>query len=341
MRGLVRKLPLISRYEARFAGLNAEVARLGATQIELAEELGRMRASSAEDAASLPAGEFVPPGHFYSAIPDPADARARYEQLRGSDPTLVPGVDLNLDNQWELLAALEPMLASMPFGDQPKDGLRYGFVNDAYSYGDATILHLMLRWLRPQRFIEVGSGHSSACVLDTVDGFLEGACQVTFVEPYDTLVRSLLSPGDLQRHVLLSQPVQEVPLDTFAALEDGDLLFVDSTHVSKVGSDVNYLLFEVFPALKPGVIIHIHDVFPGFEYPWSWVEEGRAWTEDYLLRAFLQFNSEFEVLLWPVLLSQVDPARVFDRFPTVARNPGGALYLRRRGGRRLPAGPQA
>ena len=86
----------------------------------------------------------------------------------------------------------------------------------------------------------------------------------------------------------------------------------------------------MLPALAPGVYIHVHDVFPAFEYPWSWVEEGRAWTEDYLLRAFLQFNDSFEIVLWPNVLAATDPTRLYKRFPLAEKNVGGALYLRRR-----------
>jgi predicted O-methyltransferase YrrM len=218
---------------------------------------------------------------------------------------------------------------TIPFADGTVDGLRYRFENGSYGHGDASVLHLMLRDLRPERVIEVGSGFSSACLLDTVDGFLAGRTQCTFVEPYDELLRSLLRPDDLARTEILTSRVQDVPVSRFADLRSGDLLFIDSTHVSKVGSDVNYLFFEVLPSLEPGVVVHLHDIFPAFEYPWEWIDEGRAWSESYLLRAFLQFNRAFEVLLWVPLLYTLDPARVTSAVATVARNPGGSIYLRR------------
>lgn len=308
-RQLAQRLPITKDYERRLVELHQQLA--------------------AEKVGSPPSGEFVPPGHFYSAIADRGDIKSRWNSIYGRDPKAIAGVDLRLDSQWALVAELSKLLESMPFGEHPHGGLRYGFENGAYSYADGTFLHLMLRSLRPRRIIEVGSGHSSACTLDTVGRFLGGETSCTFIEPYDALLRSLLRPRDEEAVEILTTTVQNVPVARFEELEANDLLFIDSTHVSKVGSDVNYLFFEVLPALKPGVYVHIHDVFPGFEYPWEWVEEGRAWTEDYLLRAFLQFNPAFEVVLWVPLLSVVDPERLYAAVPVAAKNPGGAIYLRR------------
>jgi Methyltransferase domain len=306
LRHLARRLPITSAYERRIAALRTEIAHYRVD------------------------GEFVAPGHFYSAIPNREELEGRRVEVFDRDPTDIPGVDLRMDAQWALLDELAPNVAEMPFGDSPTDELRYGFANDAFSYADGMFLHLMLRQLRPARVIEVGSGHSSACTLDTVGEFLGGAPRCTFVEPYDRLLRSMLRRGDLERVEILTTPVQSVPLARFAELEANDLLFIDSTHVAKAGSDVNYLLFDVLPVLSPGVYVHLHDVFPGFEYPWAWVEQGRAWNEDYMLRAFLQFNDSFEIVLWPNLLAATDSARIAANFPLVMKNRGGSIYLRRR-----------
>ncbi len=93
-----------------------------------------------------------------------------------------------------------------------------------------------------------------------------------------------------------------MPLSVFQSLNSGDVLFVDSTHVTKLGSDVNRIFFEILPALASGVIVHFHDIFYPFEYPRAWVREGRGWNETYLLRAFLEYNEAYEVLLWAHML---------------------------------------
>jgi hypothetical protein len=195
--------------------------------------------------------------------------------------------------------------------------------------GDALFLTLMLRHLRPARLIELGCGFSSACTLDARDQFLDGALDVTFVDPFPQLLETFLRDDDRTTMRVLPMATQDVPLDDLRVLEAGDVLFVDSTHVSRTGSDVNRIVFEILPALAPGVIVHLHDMFPGFEYPAPWVFEGRAWTELYLVRAFLQYNEAFEILLWPNLLAMLDHADVIGRFPIAAANIGGSLWLRK------------
>ena len=96
----------------------------------------------------------------------------------------------------------------------------------------------------------------------------------------------------------MEKQIQDIDLDFFSQLQSGDILFIDSSHTIKIGGDVNYLFLEVLPRLKPGVIVHVHDIFLPFDYRRDWVKkEFRFWTEQYLLQAFLIFNSEFEVLM--------------------------------------------
>ncbi len=115
-----------------------------------------------------------------------------------------------------------------------------------------------------------------------------------------------MRPADL-RHRLIEQRLQDVPLSEFQDLRENDVLFVDSTHVAKLGSDVLRIFFEILPGLAPGVYVHVHDIFWPFEYPEPWIAEGRAWTETYLLRAFLQFNSAFRIVLFSDLVFATTP----------------------------------
>jgi hypothetical protein len=105
---------------------------------------------------------------------------------------------------------------------------------------------------------------------------------------------------------------------------------VDSTHVAKVGSDVNHILFEVLPSLRSGVYVHFHDIYFPFEYPKEWVYQGRAWNEAYVLRAFLQHNDAYEIVLFGSFLSAFHRPWLAERMPLVARNPGSSLWLRKR-----------
>jgi hypothetical protein len=179
--------------------------------------------------------------------------------------------------------------------------------------------------------IEVGSGHSSCMTLDTNDIWLDGQMQCTFVEPYPDLLFSLLKPGDTDRIEIIPKRVQDVDLEVFRELRSGDVLFIDSTHVSKVGSDVNYLFLEVLPLLKRGVLIHIHDIFYPFEYPSNWILEGRAWNELYMLRALLQQGSAYEIVAMNSFLAQEHPDALRQHIPVAMKNPGGSIWLRKIG----------
>ena len=158
------------------------------------------------------------------------------------------------------------------------------------------------------------------------------ACRahLTFVEPYPTVLKSLLRPGDEKSVTLIQEKVQNVELSHFTALEAGDILFVNSSHVVKAGSDVCFEVFDILPVLKPGVIVHFHDVFYPFEYPRNWVlNDGRAWNELYLLRAFLMYNWHFDIVFFNHYFMQRFPELAADPTTPFARNCGGGLWMTR------------
>ena len=145
-------------------------------------------------------------------------------------------------------------------------------------------------------------------------------------------VNNLLRPEDADRVELIASPVQEVPLDVFSELESGDILFIDSKHVLKTGSDVHYELFSVLPCLRPGVLIHFHDIQYPFEYPRKWVfENNNSWNEIYALRAFLMYNNEFRVLFWCSMLARANRPLLVSTFPLVLRNSGGSIWIEKVG----------
>jgi hypothetical protein len=256
---------------------------------------------------------YVQPGHFYSPIP------AATDQQRALTPVFeVPGVDLREHEQEALAGKLAPMWADTPHN-------RYTPNNGAYGIADAAVYHSMLRHLKPARVIEVGSGYSSALALDTADEWLPDL-EMTFIEPFPQLLNSLMQPAD-RKHRVIPQPVQDVPISVFEQLQAGDVLFIDSTHVSKAGSDVNRLFLDILPRLHPGVHVHVHDVFWPFEYPEQWIRENRGWTENYLLRAFLAFNSVFEIEFFAAWFWHTNPQMVADFLPAGVDQLPGNIWL--------------
>jgi predicted O-methyltransferase YrrM len=267
-----------------------------------------------------------PPGHALSPLPSGADIAAH--RTFNWQPDVIPGVVLRTDEQWRLVERLGAHYPRLPFQRQATPGRRYYFENDSYSYADAVFLGCLMLELRPRRIIEVGSGFSSAAMLDLDEVALDGSVEFTFIDPDPSRLRPLLKERDARARVL-DAPVQHVPDEVFQALEPRDILFIDSSHVSKVGSDVNRLFFDILPLLRPGVFIHVHDVLYPFEYPQAWLERGWVWNEQYLLHAFLQYNDRFAIRLFSSMLLRQRPDWFATHMPDCLRNPGGCLWIER------------
>jgi hypothetical protein len=282
---------------------------------------------STPDETGLPT--FASPGHFYSPIPSQDDIEAAAR--RASHPQDLAGIDLNERGQLDLLQRFAAFYASLPFTAAGSPGMRYRFENPSYSYSDGIFLFAMLRHLRPRRLIEVGSGFTSALTLDTNEQFLDNAIACTFIEPYPELLLSLLTEEDRRRCQVIPSRLQDVDLTLFDTLESGDVLFIDSSHVSKVNSDVNRIFFEILPRLAPGTMVHIHDVFPSLEYPLQWLREGRAWNEQYVLRAFLQYNASFRIRLFGRYMVDRHTDWFRTHMPLCLNNRGGAFWMEKTG----------
>ena len=273
---------------------------------------------------------FVPPGHFYSPIVDQTEARRHFDLLKNAPmPGSVAGVQIDRAELLALWGKLVPLMHDNPFSSSKVERLRYYFDNVNYSYGDGLVWHAMLRYLKPKRVIEIGSGYSSACLLDTVERYFDHEVQLTFVEPYPELLKRLISDA-AGRVNILAKPVQNCDLDVFRALEAGDVLFIDSTHILRTGSDVCFELFEVLPVLRPGVVVHIHDMFWPFEYPEGWaVTDNRSWNELYAVRALLTRNPDWKVIMFNDYLAKTARDVAEQSFSLFLKNPGGGLYIQK------------
>ena len=275
-------------------------------------------------------GAWVPPGHFYSPITHSAEVEADADRLFAPGLRELPGVDQRLPEQLALALELARFYPDADFPEQPRPDRRFCLANEYFPYGDAFAYHALLRHLQPRQVIEVGAGWSSAVLLDTDERWLGNSIACTFVEPYPDRLLSLMRPGDVARTRLLRARLQDVPLAEFAALQANDILFIDSSHVAKTGSDVLHALFAVLPALRSGVWVHVHDVHANFEYPAPWVREGRSWNEAYFMRAFLMHNRDWEIALHGATLAEYAPEQLLPRMPKLGSNVGGSLWLRKR-----------
>lgn len=274
---------------------------------------------------------FYPPGHYYSALPAVDDVRNSANVLHAEPKDIGRSIDLNAAGQEALLKNLAPLFSEFDWPELQGPGRRYYLDNSMFLGADAMACYALLRHLRPKRIIEAGSGYSSALMLDVADRYLEGGVQFTFIEPYPNRLHLLLREHDWQRCNVLVEPIQKVSLDVFGELEAGDVLFIDTSHVSKVASDVNHILFNVLPSLQPGVIVHFHDIAWPFEYPVHWLLEGRAWNEAYIVRAFLQYNTAFQVLLFNQWAQKHSLTWQMHETEAMKATLGGSLWLRKVG----------
>jgi len=266
-------------------------------------------------------GFHVTPVHFYEPIPD---TRSLPETL-WSQPSELVGIEMNDSMQLDLLRNHFPKFRDEyeHFPAEPPPGQRRPFRGT-----DALVAYCMVRHFQPKLIIEVGSGFSSL-VLGAATAKNRRVALIC-VEPFPP---DFLRKGFPGLQTLIEKNVQEIDLEFFSQLQSGDILFIDSSHTVKIGGDVNYLFLEVLPRLNPGVIVHVHDIFLPFEFRRDWVlDEFRFWTEQYLLQAFLTFNSEFEVLLANYYLNRYHEEHLQAAFPDLPRWMGGSFWMRRKQG---------
>jgi predicted O-methyltransferase YrrM len=278
--------------------------------------------------------EYVPPGHFYSVIPEFHAVQSAWEHVEQASRATIhtsDALELNEAEQMALLQAFKPFYDEIPFPKQSTSGFRYYFENEFYSYSDAVMLYCMMRHFRPKRVVEIGSGFSSALMLDTNERFFaaSGGIDFTFIEPNPERLRSLLRPSDSERARVLEEFVQNVDSSIFTALSAGDMVFVDSSHIAKVGSDLNYIFFNILPLLQDGVLIHFHDIHYPFEYPRAMIADGVAYNEAYMLRAFLSYNARFAVRMFNTMMEERHEAWFREQMPLCLLNRGGSIWIQK------------
>ena len=277
-------------------------------------------------------GYHITPNHFYYPIPDTTrlkdDLWLKHSEL--------DGIDINEEKQLELLSLFEASFKNeyerFPRGktDIPYE---YYLGSGAFESVDCEILYCMIRHFKPRRIYEIGSGYttylSAQALLKNAKENSSYQCELVAIEPYPNETLKAGFPG-LSR--LIPKEVQEVPLTEFKKLTANDILFIDSSHVLKIGSDVQYEYLDILPRLNKGVIIHVHDIFLPAEYLKNWVLQNRwFWNEQYLLQAFLAFNDSFEVLWAGSYMHLNHPEKLGKAFSSYNREKTwpGSFWMRR------------
>jgi hypothetical protein len=275
---------------------------------------------------------WAPPGHFYSPLVDPKNGHVQEAVLAYNRGELPESGDIAVDEDLVLcwLDRLTRHYGSPAFPERSEKGWRFYLDNPEFAFGDAIVYSCMIQELRPKRIVEVGSGFSSCVAMDVNDRVFEAGIEIAVIDPYPNRLLRLLPPHDSYRGAIRKLPVQAAPIEWFEALEENDILFIDSSHVVKTGSDVNDYMFRILPRLRAGVCVHIHDIPYPFEYPPEWiVKDNRSWNEAYLLRAFLQYNRSFQIVYWNHFVYRRFCAALESRMPLCLRNCGASIWLRK------------
>jgi predicted O-methyltransferase YrrM len=292
------------------------MAMLGAVAWVVAPVVGLLARREVGRETFIRRGVLPVPLHYYQPVFDPTTIPDRVWDRRHD----LPGLDFREQSQLELLHSLAE------HGDETnwpaeRQGDSYYTGSGAFGAASAYLLHAFVRHFKPNRVVEIGAGHSTLIFRGAID--MNGTGTLTTIDPNpDERVNRL--PVD----ELIAEPVEAVPVERLAGLAAGDMLFIDSSHVIRMGGDVQYLYLDVLPRLKPGVLVHIHDIQLPYEYPRSYAPR-YFWTEQYLLQAFLTQNPRWEVLLGGFMLQTDHPDAFREVFPnTAGHRVTSSFYMR-------------
>ena len=263
----------------------------------------------------------VPIGHYESPYPLEEELLKGFDKIYDGTSFMynMYAINMNDEIQLEFYKNISQFFVNFDFSEDKDNINRYYYKNGWYGYGCAIYLYSVINYIKPKNIIEIGSGFSTALMLDINNKIFNNSINLLSIEPRPDRLKSLLLETD---NIKLIEKNQEyVPLDIFKSLKENDILFIDSSHVCKPFGDINRQFFEILPNLNKGVIVHIHDI-PYPDYPKIWIyEERRAYTEAYMLRAFLQYNDTFEILCFPNYLKT--------KYSDIVKYDGGAIYLRK------------
>lgn len=224
-------------------------------------------------------------------------------------------INFDIEGQINLLKQISGIPLLNWNKNDSSNSLRYYYDIEWFGFSCAIALYGIIMLKRPKHIIEIGSGFSTSLMLDTNERCFNNEIDIECIEPRPERLKRLLKERD--RISIHENDLQNIPLELFSKLGQNDILFVDSSHVMKTGSDVSYELFELLPILPKGVFIHFHDVFWPFEYPMGWVTEGRAYNEQWVLRALLTDSASYKVALFGHQLECLSKAGIISNINSV------------------------
>ncbi len=279
---------------------------------------------------------FYPPGHFYSPIGHKRQVKNYFDSEHYARQVQHTNDLLDFPAHEKKWNAISKNMIHFPF--LPDENFRYFAKNNQFPYFDASILSGMIQAINPSRVIEIGAGFSTASMFDTFDRMKKPKLKTFTTIDIDLTRAKGLNPPEMCE--MIEQPIQTIDPSYFAELKAGDLLFIDTSHVLKTGSDVHYEYLHILPAVPKGVYVHIHDIHYPLEYRRQWAQqENRSWNETYLVDMLLTFSKMFKVEFFNDAFLQVQSESLrkkgdmfdrFDQFDTRPFNRGtGSIWLKK------------
>lgn len=251
-------------------------------------------------------------------------------------PSDLIGIDMHEVEQIELLVLFQKRFRDeyelFPIS-KTNNPHEYFVTNSGFCSVDGIILYCMIRYFKPKNIIEIGSGYSTylaaQAILKNKETDFDYECKFTAIEPYPNNILKAGFPGLSELKI---KKAEDIPLSEFGELKENDILFIDSSHVLKIGSDVQYELLGILPRLNAGVIIHFHDIFLPSEYLKDWVmTDHRFWNEQYLLHAFLLYNNSFKILWGCAFMDLMHSDKLKDAFSSYdpIKTKPGSFWIQR------------
>jgi hypothetical protein len=273
----------------------------------------------------------VIPHHYYEPVVLASDLIIDPDTKRN-----LPGIDLNAEGQLALISKFDYRieLEAIPFDS--KEVGAFCWRNPSFTMGDAEMFYNIIRYFKPRRIFEIGAGNSTLIARLAIAQNLRDdssySCWHVCVEPYE---QPWLEAHEIE---VRRERVERIPLDFLTQLDERDILFIDSSHVVRTQGDVVFELLQLVPAVKPGVLVHIHDIFTPRDYPKNWILYYRhMWGEQYLLEALLSFNKEFEVIAAVNWLAHEHKDKLLEACPILIKEPWipSSFWIRRRDGNQV------
>jgi predicted O-methyltransferase YrrM len=296
--------------------LLAPATLMSAVLLKLIRKAGMQRMPISK-AIFCKVGVFPIRDHYYEPL---FKTRNLYRSLR--EDRFLPGIDFNIDEQLKLIEEFDynAELERIPITNDSKTNIEFYYHNDSFVAGDAEMLYNIIRLFKPEKIIEIGSGHSTLMAIKAIATNKEENnayfCQHICIEPYEN---QWLEQKQVK---VIRKKLEEVEKSLFETLNRNDILFIDSSHIIRPQGDVVREYLEILPTLKSGVLVHIHDIFTPKDYLDEWVlDEIKLWNEQYILEAFLTCNSQYRVKMAMNLLKHRHFEKLAEKCPILKNEP--------------------